>query len=197
MEINWDILFKIGGLAGWASFIYLLIKEFIKFYQKPRLQITFEKDRDLRNWVYVDTGWTRKFVNLHIKNSRKNTAKRCVAILRVLKKPQGVKIIEYEHTLHWAGVDYTVQTTGAEPVNIGPELRRLDVAFTHKGQPINGCWIAIPFALSTNLVRNQAYLLPGEYEVEIEVKCENGKGDKTKFKITSPHSWEDLDFDKL
>ena len=114
-----------------------------------------------------------------------------------MKKPQDAINIEDEYALHWAGVDYTHQTTGAEPVDIGPEPRRLDVVFTHQGQDINGCWIAMPLALSGSLRRNQAYLLPGEYEVEIEVKCENGKGAKDKFKIASPHKWEDLDFDRL
>lgn len=199
MVINWDILLKIGGLAGLASFIFLLIKEFIKIYQKPKLQITFKKDRDLKKAEFLDTGWIRKFANLHIKNSGKSTAKRCVAILRFLKKPQDAKNIEYEYeyTLHWGGVGYNAGTTSAEPVDIGPESRRLDVVFTDKDQRINGCWIAIPFALSKTLGINQAYLLPGEYEVEIEVKCENGKGDKAKFKITSPNNWEYLNFDKL
>ena len=113
------------------------------------------------------------------------------------KKPKVATNIEDEYAIHWAGVGYTAQTTGAEPVDIGPETRRLDVVFTHAGQNINGCWIAMPLALSGSLRRNQAYLPPDEYEVEIKVKCENGKGDKAKFKITSPKNWEDLDFDKL
>jgi len=198
MIINWEILFKIGGLAGLASFIWLLIKDLVRFYQKPKLQIIFKKDKDLRTFFFEYTKWTRKFATLHIKNNGKDTAKRCVAILKILKKPQDAINIEDEYALHWAGVDYTLQTTGAEPVDIGPEPRRLDVVFTHQGQNINGCWIAMPLALSGSLRRNQAYLLPGEYEVEIKVKCENGKGDKAKFKIVSPsHNWEDLDFDKL
>jgi len=88
MIINWDILFKIGGLAGLTSFIWLLIKDLVRFYQKPKLQIRFEKDKDLRTFFFEDTKWTRKFANLHIKNNGKDTAKRCVAILRILKKPQ-------------------------------------------------------------------------------------------------------------
>lgn len=197
MTINWDILFKIGGLAGLVSLIWLLIKDLIRFHQRPKLQVTFKKDRDLNTFFFEDTKWLRKFANLHIKNNGRDTAKRCVAILRILKKPQGATNIEDEYALHWAGVSYTLQTTGAEPVDIGPEPRRLDVVFTHKGQKINGCWIAMPLALSGSLRRNQAYLIPGEYEVEIEVRCENGKGDKAKFKIISPRKWENLDFDEI
>ena len=197
MAINWDILFKIGGLAGLTSFVWLVLKDLVRFYQKPKLQITFKKAIDLRTFFFEDTKWRRKFATLHIKNNGKDTAKRCVAVLRILKKPKVATNIEDEYAIHWAGVGYTAQTTGAEPVDIGPETRRLDVVFTHAGQNINGCWIAMPLALSGSLRRNQAYLPPDEYEVEIKVKCENGKGDKAKFKITSPKNWEDLDFDKL
>jgi hypothetical protein len=40
---------------------------------------------------------------------------------------------------------------------------------------------------------NQAYLPPGQYNIEIQVRCENGKGDKAKFKITSPKVSATLD----
>lgn len=195
--INWDTLLKIGSLAGLASFVWLFIKDLIGFYRRPKLEITFIKNRDLRNFFFEDTKWERRFANLHIKNKGKDTAQRCVAILRVLTTPQEATNIEEEYALHWAGVDYSAQTTGAEPVDIGPEPRRLDVAFTQNGQNINGCWIAMPLALSGSLRRNQAYLPPGEYIVEIETQCENGSGDKAEFKVTSPLDWKDLDFDKL
>lgn len=48
--IDWDI-FKIGGLAGLASFIWLLIKDTVKWYRKPRLQIVFQKDKDLKIYL--------------------------------------------------------------------------------------------------------------------------------------------------
>lgn len=197
MANNWNIFFKIGGLAGLASFIWLLIKDLIKFYRKPRMQITFSKDTGLWSWYFEDTGWRRKFATLNIKNNGKDTAKRCVAVMTILKKPGGAINVEDEYALHWAGVDYTSQTTGAEPVDIGPEPRRLDVAFTQQGQQMKGCWVAMPLALLGSLRRNQAYLLPGDYEVEIRIGCENGKGDKKKFKVTSPDNWEDLNLDIL
>jgi len=116
--------------------------------------------------------------------------------LKILRKPENSVNLEPVYSLHWAGVDYTLQTTGAEPVDIGPEPRRLDVVFTQEGQSLMGCWIAMPIALSGMMVMNQAYLPPGEYYVEIQVRCENGKGDKAEFKITSPEVWVMLDMDR-
>ena len=184
-------------MGGLASFIRLLIKDLIKFYRKPKMQITFSKDTGLRTWSFEDTDWVRKFATLNIINNGKDTAKRCVAVLTILKKPSDANNVEDEYALHWAEVGYTTRTTGAEPVDIGPGPARLDVAFTQQGQPIKGCWIAMPLALSGSLRRNQAYLLPGDYEVEIRIECENGKSDKKKFRVTSPNNWEDLDLDIL
>ena len=107
MANNWDILFKRGGLAGLASFIWLFIKDFMKFCKKPRIKITFSKDTDLRTWAFADTGWVRKVATLNIKNSGKDTAKRCVAVMSILKKSRDANNIEDECALHWAGVDYT------------------------------------------------------------------------------------------
>jgi hypothetical protein len=201
MTIDWEMTFKVIGflaaLAALAAFIGKITQSCFKYFQKPYLHIIFDSDKDLRIWIFHDTGWTRKFATLHIKNKRKETAKRCVAVLRILKKPQTAQNTENEYSLHWAGVDYTMQTTGAEPVDIGPEPRRLDVVFTQQGQSIEGCWAAIPFALSGQINRNQAYLPPGDYEVEIEVKCENGKGGKARFRITSPIRWNDLNCETL
>jgi len=84
---NWGILFKGGGMEGLASFIRLLIKDLIKFYRKPKMQITFSKDTGLRTWSFEDTGWLRKFATLNIINNGKDTAKRCVAVMTILKKP--------------------------------------------------------------------------------------------------------------
>lgn len=192
MKVDFEIVF-IGSLAGLTSFIYLLTKDIARYFRQPRLKITFSRDLDLRTFTFPDRNWVRKFPNLHIRNTGRMTASRCVAILRILRKPENAINLEPEYSLHWAGVDYTLQTTGAEPVDIGPEPRRLDVVFTHEGQSLMGCWIAMPIALSGILVMNQAYLPPGEYYVEIQVRCENGKGDKAKFKIASPEIWAMLD----
>jgi hypothetical protein len=78
-------------------------------------------------------------------------------------------------------------------VDIGPETRRLDVVFTDKNQIIHGSWLAIPFALSGRIDRNQAYLPPGKYKVEIEISCENGRRESKKLLITSPEQWQELE----
>jgi len=192
-----DVIFKTGGLAGLASFFWLLIRDLIAFYKKPRLELTFEKTRDLRTFQFQDTGWVRKFATLHVRNKRNQTAKRCVANLKITRRPAQSTNIEDQYALHWAGVGYTALTTGAQPIDLGPELIRLDVLFTQQGQGSSGCWVAVPFALSGSLGNNQAYLPPGEYEAEIEVRCENGKGHRERFRITSPTTWDDLDMQIL
>ena len=113
--------------------------------------------------------------------------------LRFIEKPSGTEHLESNYALHWAGVDYTAQTTGAEPVDIGPETRRLDVVFTDKNQIIHGSWLAISFALSGRIDRNQAYLPPGKYKVKIEISCENGRRISKTLLITSPEQWQELE----
>lgn len=61
--------------------------------------------------------------------------------------------------------------------------------------PSKGSWIAIPIALSVPNEANQAYLPPGNYKVEISVKCENGVGDTKIFNIKSPENWNELDIE--
>ena len=200
--IDWDklmeIIFKVGGLAGLASFVWLLIKDLIKFCRKPKLEITFERDRDLRTFQFQDnSGWVRKCATLHVRNKGNQTAKRCVANLRITRRPTETVNIEDQYALHWADIDYSARTSGAQPIDLGSELIRLDVVFTQQSQGLSGCWVAIPFALCGNLGRNQAYLPPGEYEVEIEVNCENGKGHGAKFNIVSPAAWDGLDMAAL
>lgn len=192
-----EIVFKVGGLAGLASFVWLLIKDLTNFCKKPRLELTFVKTRDLRTFQFRDTGWVRKFATLNVRNKRNQTANRCVANLKILRRPTQATILEDQFSLHWAGVDYTALTTGAQPIDIGSELVRLDVLFTQQGQNASGCWIAVPFALSGSLTANQAYLPPGEYEAQIKITCENGKGDRAKFKIISPTVWDGLDMQLL
>ena len=196
--LNWQSLFRVGGLAALASFSWLLIKDIINFFRRPRLTIIFRGEMDLRTWTYRGSGTQRKAATLNIKNKRNVTAKRCVAILKILKKPVEAEHLEEEYSLHWAGTDYnSALSTGADPVDIGAESRRLDVVITQNGQNIDGSWIAVPLALSGSLEKNQAYLPPGEYGVSIKVACENGKGATGKFKIISPTDWEDLNFLKL
>lgn len=194
MAIEWDI-FKIGSLWGLAALGSLLIWLGTRIYglvTQPALKIYFDRNEDLRIYTFADTGWQRKFFTLHIKNSRRRTARRCVAVARVTDKPNSASHLEIEYTLHWGDIDYSGQTTAAQPVDMGSERRRLDVVFTDRNiQP--GAWFSLPLALTAPASAGQAYLTPGEYEVEVRVRCENGRGDKGRFKVISPQQWTDLD----
>jgi hypothetical protein len=185
-------------LAGLASFIWLAVKDLAKLWRKPKLSITFKSDRDLRVVKYEAEGWSRKFVTLHVQNNGKETAQRCIALMNIGKKPLVPNIIEDQYPLHWASRSLTNLTTGAEPIDIGrSELARLDVLFTQAGQAVPGCWVAVPFALSGNLGVNQMYLLPGEYEFEVVVSCEDGRRSRSKFKLVSPSKWDELHVHQL
>jgi len=192
-QLDWENIFRFGSMAG----LYLLIKDMIHIYNRPKLIITFDKERDLRIWNFKDTKWIRKFANLHIKNIGKYTATRCVAIMKVLKKPNNAINIQDEYSLHWADLEYTLATASEQTTDIGRHQRRLDVVFTQREQSIEGAWVSMGLALSGDLDRNQAYFPPGEYEVEIEVTCESGSGDRKMFRITSPNQWEDLFMEPL
>ena len=111
--------------SGWIVF-----KDILKFIRRPKLYMTFQRPHHLRDYTYVDTGWVRRIFTMHVGNKGRDTAKRCVATIHILQLPPETEHLEKEYALHWAGVPYTFQTTGAEPVDIGPELRRLDVFFT-------------------------------------------------------------------
>ena len=104
--INWDQILK----------VFEIFEKIYNYLTCPKLKIApIDPARDLRSWRFYDTGWIRKFANLHVENRKK-------------------------------------------PI---PEP-------------------------------NQAYLPPGEYEVEIIITCENGKGDKRRYKILSPQRWDEL-----
>ena len=84
----------------------------------------------------------------------------------------------------------------AEPVDIGAEARRLDIAFTtsrHSGQT----WLAMPLALAVPSKVPQAALPHGEYILEVLVSCEDGKGDAKTIKLISPNNWEDLQAEEV
>ena len=189
-----EIIFKIGGLAGLISIVWLIIRDIIAFLKRPKLNILpFDPTKDLRIFNYYDTGWIRKSANLYIENGKTKTAINSLAILKVTSHPSNVVHLERQYHLHWADVDYSMRTIEPQLVNIGRGQRRLDVVFSQKDQQIPGCWIAIPLALSqVHLRQNQAYLPPGEYEVEVAIICENGRGDKRKYKIVSPEEWLNL-----
>ena len=139
---------------------------------------------------------------MHVKNFHRTTAIRCIATLEFFEHPQNVQLHERQYNLHWADVPYSLRTTGAEPINIGREIQRLDVVFTDANVNISGCQVSMPMALSNPANAPQAVLPPGTYYVYIRVSCENGKDVKGRYKITSPernnpNDWQNLDFEKL
>jgi hypothetical protein len=189
-----ETIFKIGGLAGLISVIWLIAKDLFTFFRRPRLRLLpFDETIDCRIFHYPDTSWDRKFINLHVENTHSETAINCLAVLTILSRPANIMHLERQYYLHWADVEYSARTTEAQPINLGRGQRRLDVVFSQDNQQMQGCWIAIPFALSAaQLWQNQAYLPPGKYEVEIALSLDNGQGDKCRYKITSPSNWSDL-----
>jgi len=258
-----------GAVSGVGSFVWHIVNTCLDHSKKPQLKIELDE-----NWKSVRVKYSnpvrdiiRRFSCLYVKNEKITTAKRCVAKLKVLDKPLGTRQLDTEHTLHWADVTYNYKTTEPDPVDIGSERRRLDVAFalitesarvrsrtqvgtttqslsdqpnisgsfppqnytqlgTHQSpseQPnisgaspsgiynpeirpqsqdtslasSGGAFIAVQIALSNPSEATQCYLPLGDYEVEISVNCENGKGDKKKFKITSPDDPDRLDINEV
>ncbi len=194
-----EVIFKIGGLAGLISVLWLLVKETVTFLRRPRLELlTFDSTKDLRVFKYRDTGWVRKFANVHIQNSKVKVAMNCVATLSVVSAPPNVVHLERQYYLHWGDVEHSYRTTEPQPINLGRGQRRLDVVFTQENQKLPGCWITVPLALSqASPGQNQAYLPPGEYEVEIVISSDNGRGDKGRYRITSPTLWSSLDMAEM
>lgn len=181
------ILAIFGGLAGIYYFFRLVWRDGKAFLARPRMKIAFDPKKDLRDWNFTDTGWKRTFATVHVSRKGKKTAERCVPIVEVISLPEGVQLVERQFSVHWAGVDYSGLSSGAEAVDIGPELRRLDIAFSRNdANKSEGAWIAIPIALISEHGAGQAYLAPGDYTIRLTIECENGKADSKTFKLISP-----------
>ncbi|MHA1395916.1 MAG: hypothetical protein ACTSRZ_20625 [Promethearchaeota archaeon] len=184
-----DYTAKVGGFTGLA----LTIKEIVHYLKRPKLKIKkLDPNIDLRKVQYEEEKDIRKFICLHIENNKKELARCSTAKMEVLSSSENFRTLERLYYLHWADSPIGKKTTISEPVDIYKGERRLDVAFTCKNQKFPGCWIAVPISLKYQ-DQNQAYLPPGEYEVEIEVNCTNGRGEKKRYKIISPEKWDDLD----
>lgn len=128
-----DSLALAGVAAGYLSFFRLLFGDLLNWRKKPRLAIEFDPEQDLRQRSLFDKRRLlriQKVVTVHVRNKRRMPPLRCVAILSPVSVPQGVTLAEKEWVLHWADTDYTSRSNVAEPVDIGPERRRLDVVFT-------------------------------------------------------------------
>jgi len=173
-----------------ASTVKLVLQSVFDWRAKPFLKIEFDPAEDLGEW-HLDGIRQQKVGTVHVRNIHKNTAKRCVAVLRLLSVPSGVRVPQKEFALHWADTDYSTHSNVAERVEIGFERRRLDVVFTVN--PLVGAWVAMPLALSVPAAAGQAYLPPGlNYHFLLRVGCENGKGDSREFTVDSPTVWTGL-----
>jgi hypothetical protein len=191
--VDWSKFFDLGGVAGFLALIWQGVGAVRRRRRAPTIHIhSFDPAHDLKFWQLDPEGSEiRRAITLDISNKGADTATRCVATLEVTTTPTGVKLRERRYALHWAGVDYSYQNTGSQPVDIGPEIRRLDVAFTRAAQDIGGCWIATPMALSLPSI-DQAYLPPGKYEGVLSIHCENGRGARLKIALDAPEKWQDL-----
>lgn len=193
-----DILAVVGAATGVFSFIRLLLGDLVNLRKKPRLAIEFDQNEDLKVWSVVGGKRKQKVATVHVRNKRRTPALRCVAMLRLISAPPGVVLGQKEFVLHWADTDYTGHSNYPEPIEIGLERRRLDVAFAVLGEQFpavpspEGAWVAIPIALSTPAQATQAYLHKGEYRFKLAVECANGKGDSKDFFVKSPETWVDL-----
>jgi uncharacterized protein YuzE len=182
--------------AGLLSLSWQIIEKMVNFIKNPSLIIA---EKNIGKFTYIDVGYKRNVVTLEIENNSKKIASRYVTILTFISTPEDINIphLKGKFGLHWADEDYSYLTTGAKPIDIGPEGHRLDVVFTQGMQEIPGCWIATPAAMShVRPFQNQFYLPPINYEVEIKLSCANGKGQKKKYKIHSPVDWEDLSMEE-
>jgi len=184
----------IGSIVILVGVFVGIIRAIYNFLKKPKLEIVDQPT--IRNWQYVGTRQTRRFFTLEVKNKRKLTAKRCEAVAKVIKGSSNIGHLLNPCPLHWSRKPYSTLSTGADPIEIGATAERLDVAFTVP--TISGAsWLALSLALSYPGQTGQAMLPQGEYVIEVQVSCENGRGASKKFKLISPQNWQDLDAIKL
>jgi hypothetical protein len=162
--------------------------------------------------VYSDGIYVARYASVEITATTLE-AKECWAWVDVI--PTGPSL-----PLHWVGTPYTSEETTTARIMIRPEKpARLDVAvsipptnrasadlyrdalpcgdvaiFLPGGHPWNGegCWLAQPLALDNPDLRLEAYLVPGDYKLRIQVGCDNGEGDSKEFILHSTSSWENL-----
>lgn len=195
---------KIGAGSG----LILFIDRIRAYFSKPKLKILpLKKERDLIKMKFKEKKEGKKvrennFFRLLIKNKRKKKAKHCIGVLKISDKKIDKQYdrffkkqyIPEEYYLHWSDTSYKDLTTRPEPIDIfkiAPAF--LDIIFTSRNKNIKGSWIAVHFALNNpNIPFNQFYLPPGEYDITVKVDCLNGRGDKKKYRITSPEQWNEL-----
>jgi hypothetical protein len=191
--VDWSNFFDLGGVAGIVALLWQGASSIRRRRRTPKLHVhEFDPAHDLKYWQLDPEGKNvRLAITLDVANKGADTATRCVATLELTHAPNGVRLRERRYALHWAAVEYSYRNTGSQPVDIGPEVHRLDVAFTQQGQDVPGCWIATPFALSHPSI-DQAYLPPGDYSATLRISCENGRATTVQVTINSPQEWRGL-----
>lgn len=183
----------LGAVTGVLAALGWVIYYVVDFIRKPRLIIS--QGPYVQNWAFIGTTNIWRFVNFEVK-SKRGLAQRCTAIATFIKYPNNVTHLLKEYALHWADVEFSGRTTGAEPIDIGIEQQRLDVVFTVPGH--NGkSFITMPLALSAPGSVPQAELPQGEYVVKVTVYCANGRGDSRIIKLISPGNWKDLQAEEI
>jgi hypothetical protein len=196
--VTWETFFDLGGIAGLGSLVWQGVLAARRYGSRPVLHVRpFDKARDLDTWRVDNSQLHQKVLTLEVKNLGKRLAKRCVATLNVLAAPPGVRLRDTSMTLHWAGTSYINLDTGAHPVDIGAEPRRLDVVFTRNTAGSSGAWVAVPLALSQLNGAPQFHLPPGRYDVEVVITCEDGAGCRVGLTIESPAAWNQLAADRV
>ena len=167
-----------------------------------------------RNTILTDKVDMARFASVEIPAVSGIEAKGCWGWVKVL--PSGPSL-----PLHWRGTPFTGEQTNASRIIIRPDKSaNLDVAvalptrktvemslqaepcpevpafFTGSTPQLpwhgEGCWLAQPSTLENPDPRSEAYLTPGEYNINVSVGCEGGKGDSRDFILHSPVSWEGL-----
>ncbi len=180
-----DTIFKFLSILALGT----VALSFWNWLFRPKLLIGLMK---VGVWKYKDKGWEREVVTVEIKNKRNRKALGAKAVISLLTKPNEAKLLENDRDLHWAGSNYCPSTTSEYTIDIGATPQRLDVFFTHKGITEPGCWLGTSWALSDIPVKDQFYMPPGNYEFELRVVCENGKGQKKRYLFKSPDCGEKL-----
>ena len=189
-DISWVAI--LGAVTGVLGTLGWIVQYIVKFVTKPKL--IFLEGPYVKDWYFIGTPEHRKYVNLDVSVKNKKTAKRCIAIMEIIKHPETVTHLEKQQPLHWADVPFS-GSTSMEPIDIGGESHRLDIVFTIPR--ISGANIAMPIALMAPFHAPQAILPPGEYVVKVSVSCDNGKTISKSIHLTSPANWEDLKAEEI
>jgi len=191
---NWSSFADLGGIAGFLSLAWLIVTAARNRSRRPKLHARpFELERDLATWQLGDGPILQKVVTIEVTNVGKRLAVRCVASANILHCPPGTSFRNAPVPLKWAGTDPTPHDTGTFPIELGPDdHQRLDVAFTRNTQSEPGCWLAAPLALFRPDGAPQFHLPPGQYEIEVVIRCIDGDTCRAGLLIDAPNSWDGL-----